>query len=79
MAKFYDTKTGDILWSDNDVFLPAEHAYNELSDFLATKKLDGHDRRDQWYMLVHQKLGELVDVLYRNPVELDLISKQELL
>ena len=78
MAKFYDTKTGDILWSDNDVFPPAVYAYNELSDFLAMKKLDGHDKQDQWYMLVHQKLGELVAALYKNPVEIDLISNKEL-
>lgn len=78
MAKFYDTKTGEVIWSDNDVFLPAVYAYNELSDFLATKKLDGHDERDQWYMLIQRKLGELVAALYKNPVEMDLISKQEL-
>lgn len=68
MAKFYDTKKGEVIWSDNDLFAPVEDAYFELGEFLATKKLDGHDRRDQWYMLVHQKLGELVDALYKNPV-----------
>ena len=78
MAKFYDTKTREVIWSDNDVFSPAVYAYNELSSFLATKKLDGHDERDQWYMLVQQKLGELVAALYKNPVEMDLISKKEL-
>ena len=53
MAKFYNTKRNEIVWSDNDLFAPVEDAYFELSDFLAVKKLDGHDEKDQWYMLVH--------------------------
>ena len=53
MAKFYDTKHNEGIWSDRDLLAPVEDAYFELSGFLAMKKLDGHDRTDQWYMLVH--------------------------
>ena len=53
MAKFYDTRNNEEIWSDSDLLAPVEDAYFELSGFLAMKKLDGHDRNDQWYMLVH--------------------------
>ena len=53
MAKLYNTKTNEVVWNDSDLLAPVEDAYFELSDFLAMKKLDGHDRTDQWYMLVH--------------------------
>ena len=53
MAKFYNTRNNEVIWSDSDLLAPVEDAYFELSGFLAMKKLDGHDRNDQWYMLVH--------------------------
>ena len=79
MAKFYSKKRNEIFWSDNDLFAPVEDAYFELGDFIATKKLDGHDQRDQWYMLVYQKIEELRDALEKCPINLDLGSDKELL
>lgn len=46
MAKIYNGKTNEIMWSDLDIYCVVEDAYWELTDFLATKKLDGHDSRD---------------------------------
>ena len=71
MAKFYDTKTGEVVWNDIDLLAPVEDAYFELSGYLAMKKLDGHDRTDQWYMLVHQKLQELISALDMDPTDID--------
>ena len=71
MAKFYDTKTNEVIWNDIDLLAPVEDAYFELSGFLAMKKLDGHDRTDQWYMLVHQKLQELISALDMDPTDID--------
>ena len=71
MAKFYDTKTNEVIWNDIDLLGPVEDAYFELSDFLAMKKLDGHDSTDQWYMLVHQKLDELISALNMDPADID--------
>lgn len=71
MAKFYDTRSNEVIWSDSDLLAPVEDAYFELSGFLVMKKLDGHDRTDQWYMLVHQKLRELISALDMNPVDTD--------
>lgn len=79
MAKFYSKERNEIFWSDNDLFAPVEDAYFELGDFIATKKLDGHDQRDQWYMLVYQKIKELQDALEKCPINLDLGRDQELL
>lgn len=53
MAKVYDIKRKEVYWTASDIACPVEDAYWELSDYLATKRLDGHDRRDQWYMKVH--------------------------
>ena len=78
MAKFYDTKTNEVVWNDIDLLAPVEDAYFELSDFLAMKKLDGHDRTDQWYMLVHQKLQELISVLDMDPTDIDLDRYKEI-
>ena len=78
MAKFYNTKTNEVVWSDSDLLAPVEDAYFELSGFLAMKKLDGHDRTDQWYMLVHQKLQELVQVLDMDPTDTDLDNYKEI-
>lgn len=79
MAKFYDTKSNEIIWTDDDLLAPVEDAYFELSGFLAMKKLDGHDRTDQWYMLVHQKLKELISVLDMDPTNIDLDNYKELI
>jgi hypothetical protein len=43
MAKVYNTKTNTIYWSDYDIACAVEEAYWELTEFLALKKLDGHD------------------------------------
>lgn len=69
MAKLYNKKTHDIYWTDSDIVCLVEEAYWELSDFIAVKRLDGHDRIDQWYMNVHRKLDELLDVLVKNPID----------
>lgn len=69
MAKLYDKKKGEVIWSDSDIVCLVEEAYWELSDFLAIKRLDGHDMTDQWYMNVHKKLDELLDVLMKNPID----------
>ena len=79
MAKFYNTKRNEVVWSDNDLFAPVEDAYFELSDFIAMKKLDGHDLKDQWYMLVCHMLGELIEVLDKNPIDIDLDRDKEIL
>lgn len=68
MAKFYDHANNNIYWSDEDIACVVEDAYFELSDFLALKRLDGHDICDQWYMAVHRKLSELMDVLDDSPL-----------
>ena len=78
MAKFYDTRNNEEIWSDSDLLAPVEDAYFELSGFLAMKKLDGHDRNDQWYMLVHQKLQELISALDMDPTDIDLDNYKEL-
>lgn len=76
MAKYYDTATRKEVWSDCDIYCPLEDAYFELSDFIAEKRLNGHDRRDQWYMLVHRKMEELLDVMKECPFdELDETMK----
>lgn len=49
----FSKKSKEIMWIDDDLLAPVEDAYFELSGYLAMKKLDGHDRKDQWYMLVH--------------------------
>ena len=69
MAKVYDIKRKVTYWTASDIACPLEDAYWELSDFLAVKRLDGHDMRDQWYMKVHQKMGELLDALGDDPTD----------
>lgn len=67
MAKIYTNN--DIYWSDAEIYAPIEDAYWELSEMLALKRLDGHNPHDQWYMAVHRKLSELLDVLDENPAK----------
>lgn len=74
----YSKKSNEIIWTDDDLLAPVEDAYFELSGYLAIKKLDGHDRTDQWYMLVHQKLKELISVLDMDPTDTDLDTDKEL-
>ena len=74
----FSKKSNEIMWSDSDLLAPVEDAYFELSGYLAMKKLDGHDRNDQWYMLVHQKLQELIQVLDMDPTDADLDNYKEL-
>lgn len=63
MAKFYNKKTNQILWGDDDIICPLEDAWSELREYIATKKLDGHDMYDQWLMKVEMKMDELLTVL----------------
>lgn len=51
------------MWGDDDIICNLEDAYFELSDYMATKHLDGHDMYDQWLMKVHTKFSELLDAL----------------
>jgi len=74
MAKFYNEKEHEIYWSDCDLYAPIEDAYFELEDYLAFKRLNGHDAKDQWYMLVYQKLKELKEVLDTDPARIDLLD-----
>lgn len=69
MAKLYNRKTKEIYWSDDDIICPIEDAYFELTDFIAMKKLDGHDVFDQWYMRVQAKMGELLDLMNNSPID----------
>lgn len=69
MAKVYDTKKHEVYWTASDIVCPLEETYWELLDFIATKRLDGHDMRDQWYMAVHSKLQELLDLLEKDPTD----------
>ena len=75
----YSKKSNEIMWTDDGLLAPVEDAYFELSGYLAMKKLDGHDRHDQWYMLVHQKLKELISVLDMNPIDIDLDNDKEMI
>lgn len=75
----FSKKSNEIMWIDDDLLAPVEDAYFELSGYLAMKKLDGHDRTDQWYMLVHQKLKELIEVLDMDPTDTDLDNDKEVI
>lgn len=75
----FSKKSNEIMWIDDDLLAPVEDAYFELSGYLAIKKLDGHDRNDQWYMLVHQKLKELISVLDMDPTDTDLDNDKEII
>lgn len=77
MAKFYNAKTKEIYWTDADIYCPLEDAWFQLTDFLALKKLDGHDMNDQWYMAVERKMSELLTTLRECPIdELDESVKE---
>lgn len=52
MATIYRKRTNEILWDDSGIYCRLEDEYNELSEFIARKRLDGHDETDQWYMWV---------------------------
>lgn len=79
MARFFDKRTHDIVWHENDLYGVLDEQFLELTDFLAMKKLDGHNEEHQWYMLVHRKMSELLDVLGKNPRELNLETDKEIL
>lgn len=68
MAKIYNDKTNEIMWSDSDVYSVVEDSYWELTSFLNYKRLDGHDERDQWYMAMANKLKELIDLMDNCPI-----------
>ena len=64
MAKLYDARQHKIRYSlPADLYFAIEEDYFELCEILATEKLDGHDRYDQWEIKLHIKLGELLDVM----------------
>ena len=64
MAKLYDARQHKIRYSlPADLFFALEEEYFELCEVLATERLDGHDRYDQWQMKLHIKMGELLDVM----------------
>lgn len=68
MAKVYNTKTNTIYWSDYDIACAVEEAYWELHEFLALKRLDGHDMQDQWYMAMAAKMDELIELMNKCPL-----------
>lgn len=68
MATIYRKRTNEILWDDSGIYCRLEDEYNELSEFIARKRLDGHDETDQWYMWVQLKMGELLDALDECPM-----------
>lgn len=64
MAKLYDPKQHKIRYSlPVEVYFTIEEEYFELCEILATEKLNGHDRYDQWQMKLHIKMGELLDAM----------------
>lgn len=69
MAKLYNKKEHEIYWSDSDIACLVEEAYWELSDFIAVKRLDGHNPIDQWYIAMHRKMSELIDVMGECPID----------
>lgn len=67
MAKVLNVKENKVYWSPCDFMCRIEDAYWELGDFIAGKRLDGHDEHDQWYMAMHRKLNELLDLIVECP------------
>ena len=62
--KLYDAKERKIMYSLNpELYLLLEDEYLELFDILASNKLDGHDRHDQWMMKMEIKMAELLDTM----------------
>lgn len=43
MAKYYNKKNHEIYWTDDEIAGSLEEAYWELHDYIAIKRLDGHD------------------------------------
>lgn len=70
MAKYYNKKNHDIYWTDDDIACPLEEAYWELHDYIAVKRLDGHDIIDQWYIKMDYKMAELIDIMAECPIDL---------
>ena len=69
MGKIYHTKNHKIMWSDLDIYCYIEDAFIELQDFLAQKRLDGHNAEDQWYMAMYNKLDELIELMAKCPID----------
>lgn len=63
MAKFYNKKTQQVLWGADNIYCPLEDEAEELREYLAVRKLDGHDEYDQWAMRVLDKMDELLGLL----------------
>jgi hypothetical protein len=64
MAKLYDARQHKIRYSlPADLYFAIEEDYFELCEILATERLDGHDRYDQWQMKLHLKMEELLDAM----------------
>lgn len=76
MAKLYDVRQRKIRYSlPADFYFAVEEEYFELCEVLATEKLDGHDRYDQWEMKLHTKIGELLDVMNELNEEIEDVYK----
>lgn len=62
--KLFDTKKRKIMYQLNpDLYFLLDDEYMELMDVLASERLDGHDRLDQWMMKLAIKMEELLDVM----------------
>lgn len=62
--KLYSTKEGRILYALNpDLYFILEDEYMELFDILASSRLNGHNRFDQWMMKMEIKMKELLDTM----------------
>lgn len=76
MAKLYDVKAKKVRYSlPVDVYFALEEEYFELEEILASEKLDGHNRYDQWQMKLHLKMGELLDAMNELNEEFEDIFK----
>lgn len=64
MAKLYDGREHKIRYSlPVELYCALEDEYFELCEILASERLDGHDRYDQWQMKLHIKMEELLDAM----------------
>ena len=62
--KLFDLQQNKIRYSLNpDLYFILEDEYLELYEVLATSRLNGHDRYDQWMMKMEIKMKELLDTI----------------
>lgn len=79
MAIIFNKKDYGIHWDDPQMFLTVEESYWQLKEYLCRRKLDGHDEDVQWYMAVHNKMDELLELYSKNPRKEDLVNDQEIM